>query len=80
MIHFRTNKDQPCYLLIITNRLSKEAIFEVIKITDAKACDKRFLNSLRHFHGFLRAIKPNCRKSWVGYFWRRLCEKAGIEQ
>ena len=79
MTDLPANRDQPRYLMVITDRLSKEVILEAMKTMDAEACAKRFLSSFYRFHGFPRAITSDRGSNWVGDFWRRLCEKAGIE-
>ncbi|KAI1000349.1 hypothetical protein K3495_g7846 [Podosphaera aphanis] len=46
----------------------------------AEAGAKRFLQCFYRFHGFPSAITSDRGSNWVGDFWRRLCERAGIQQ
>lgn len=80
MTDLPAKKDQPKYLMVITDRLSKEIILEAMTTMNAEACAKRFLQCFYRFHGFPRAITSDRGSNWVSDFWRRLCEQAGIEQ
>ena len=80
MVDLPADKDQPRYLMVITDRLSKEITLEAMNSMSAEACAERFLQCFYRFHGFPRAITSDRGSNWVGDFWRRLCERAGIEQ
>ncbi|KAI0995604.1 Transposon Tf2-6 polyprotein [Podosphaera aphanis] len=80
MIDLPAKKDQPQYLMVITDRLSKEITLEVMTTVTAEACAKKFLHCFYRFHGFPRAIVSDRGSNWVGDFWTRLCEKTGIKQ
>lgn len=80
MTDLPANKDQPRYLLVITDRLSKEIILEAMHTMSAEACAERFLQCFYRFHGFPQAITSDRGSNWVGDFWKRLCERAGIQQ
>ncbi|KAI0993189.1 hypothetical protein K3495_g14995, partial [Podosphaera aphanis] len=75
-----SNNSQPRYLMVITDRLSKEITLEAMTSMSAEACARRFLQCFYRFHGFPRAITSDRGSNWVGDFWRRLCERAGIQQ
>ena len=75
-----SNNKQPSYLMVITDRLSKEIILEAMTTMSAEACAKRFLQCFYRYHGFPKAITSDRGSNWVGDFWRRLCERVGIEQ
>lgn len=47
---------------------------------NAEACANRFLQCFYRFHGFPKAITSDRGSNWIGDFWRRLCEQAGMEQ
>ncbi|CAJ2661542.1 unnamed protein product [Trifolium pratense] len=68
-------KDQPRFLMVITDRLSKEIILEAMTTMTAEACAIRFLHCFYRFHGFPRAIVSDRGSNWVGDFWRRLCNR-----
>ncbi|KAI1002886.1 hypothetical protein K3495_g5321 [Podosphaera aphanis] len=73
-------KDQSHYLIVITDRLSKEIILEAMCTMTAEACATRFINCFYRFHGFPRAISSDRGSNWVCEFWRRVCKRVGIEQ
>lgn len=50
------NKDQPRYLMVITDRLSKEIILEAMETMSAEACAKRSIQCFYRFHSFPRVI------------------------
>ncbi|KAI0992408.1 hypothetical protein K3495_g15777, partial [Podosphaera aphanis] len=75
-----TDDNQPRYLMVITDRLSKEIILETMTTMSAEACARRLLQCFYRFHGFPSAITSDRGSDWVGDFWRRLCERAGIQQ
>lgn len=80
MTDLPVGKTQLRYLMVMTNRLSKELILEAMNTMDAEACAKRFIDCFYRFHGFPRAITSDRGSNWVGNFWTRLCELTGIEQ
>lgn len=80
MTDLPANKDQPNYLMVITGRLSREIILEAMRTMDAEAYAKIFLNLFYRFYYSSRAVISDPGSNWVRSFWRRLCEKAGIEQ
>jgi hypothetical protein len=73
-------KDDPRYLMVITDRLSKAVTLEAMTTMDAEACAERFVQSHYRFHHFPRAMTSDRGSNWVGRFWRKLCELVGIEQ
>lgn len=74
------NKNHPRYLMVIPDRLSKEIIVEAMTTISAEACAKQFIQCFYRFHGFPRAITSDRGSNWVWDFWRRLCERVGIQQ
>lgn len=73
-------ENDPTYLMVITDRLSKAVTLEAMTTMDAEACAERFLQAHWRFHGFPSAITSDRGSNWVGGFWTRLCELTGIEQ
>lgn len=80
MTDLPAEKDQPRYLMVITDRLSKEVILESMNSMSAESCARRFLQCFYRFHGLPRAITSDQGSNWVGDFWTRLCKRTGIEQ
>lgn len=68
MTDLPANKDQPRYLMVITDRLSKEITLEAMKNMSAETCAERFLQCFYRFHGFPRAITSDQGSNWVGDF------------
>lgn len=56
MTDLPANKRQPRYLMVITDRLSKEIILEAMDTMSAEPCAERFLQFFYRFHKFPRAI------------------------
>lgn len=56
MTDLSAEKDQPRYLMVITDRLSKEVIIEPMKSMNAESFAKRCLKGFYRFHGLPRAI------------------------
>ena len=79
MIDLPANNNQLRYLMVITDRLSKEIILEALDTMAAESCANIFLNCFYRFHGFPKAITSDRGSNWVGDFWRRLCERTGIQ-
>ncbi|KAI0992243.1 hypothetical protein K3495_g15943, partial [Podosphaera aphanis] len=73
-------KDDPCYLMVITDRLLKSVTLEAMTTMNAEECAERFLQCHYRFHGFPRALTSDRGSNWVGDFWRHLCKLANIEQ
>ncbi|KAI0997026.1 hypothetical protein K3495_g11161 [Podosphaera aphanis] len=74
------NKDDPQFLMVITDRLLKGVTLEAMKTMNAEECAERFLQCHYCFHGFPQAITSDRGSNWVGDFWRHLCRLTGIEQ
>ncbi|KAI0993806.1 hypothetical protein K3495_g14378, partial [Podosphaera aphanis] len=74
------NKDDPQFLMVITDRLLKGVTLEAMKTMNAEECAERFLQCHYRFHGFPQAITSDRGSNWVGDFWRHLCRLTGIEQ
>jgi hypothetical protein len=72
--------EDPSYLMVITDRLSKAVTLEAMSTMSAEACAERFVSAHWRFHGFPKAIVSDRGTNWVGGFWRRLCELTRVEQ
>lgn len=68
------------YLMVITDRLLKSVTLEAMSSMNAEECAERFVQCHYRFHGFPNALTSDRGSNWVGDFWRRLCQIAGIEQ
>ncbi|KAI0997510.1 hypothetical protein K3495_g10679 [Podosphaera aphanis] len=73
-------KEDPKYLMVITDRLLKGVTLEAMTFMNAEECADRFLQCHYRFHGFPKAITSDRGSNWVGDFWARLCKVTGIEQ
>ena len=73
MTDLPAEKDQPRYLMVITDRLSKEIILESMTSMNAESCADRFIQCFYRFHGFPKALTSDRGSNWVGEFWTRLC-------
>ncbi|CAJ2645145.1 unnamed protein product [Trifolium pratense] len=74
------NKDNPRYLMVITDRLLKSVTLQAMNSMDADNCAERFLNCHYRFHGFPKALTSDRGSNWVGDFWTSLCKGANIKQ
>ena len=74
------NKDDPRFLMVITDRLLKSVTLEAMSSMKAEECAERFLQCHYRFHGFPNAITSDRGSNWVGDFWRKRCALVGIEQ
>lgn len=50
------NRKDPCYLMVITNRLLMSVELEFIDCMDAENCVERFLNYHYRFHRFPKGL------------------------
>ncbi|KAI0994170.1 hypothetical protein K3495_g14012 [Podosphaera aphanis] len=73
-------KGDPRFLMVITDRLLKSVTLEAMDTMNAEECAERFLQCHYRFHGFPKAFTSDRGSNWVGDFWRRLCQRAGIQQ
>lgn len=74
------NKEDPKYLMVITNRLLKSVTLEAMQTMNAEECAERFLECRYQLHVFPHAITSDRGSNWVGDFWNRLCELTKMEQ
>ena len=74
------DKNEPAYLMVITDRLLKSVTLEAMNSMSAEECAERFLNCHFRFHGFPKAVTSDRGSNWVGDFWRHLCKEVNIEQ
>lgn len=75
-----TTEDDPRYLMVITDRLSKYIQVEAMTSMTAEACAERFKECWWRFHGFPKQIISDRGSDWVGDFWTALCGLVGTEQ
>lgn len=68
------------FLMVITDRLSKEVTLEAMTTMEAEACAETFVRAFWRFHGFLRAITSDRGSNWTGRFWTRLCQLTSMDQ
>ncbi|KAI1003294.1 hypothetical protein K3495_g4913 [Podosphaera aphanis] len=68
------------YLMVITDWLLKSVTLEAITSMNAEDCAERFMQCHFRFLGFPIALTSDRGSNWVGDFWTRLCQLAGIEQ
>lgn len=74
------DKDDPRFLMVITDRLLKSVTFEAMTTMNAEDCAERFLNCHVRFHGFPKALTSDRGSNWVGDFWTYMCKSSNIEQ
>ncbi|KAM3548776.1 hypothetical protein ARSEF4850_009223 [Beauveria asiatica] len=72
--------EQPRYLMVITDRLSKFVQLEAMTSMAAEDCAARFLSCWWRFHGFPSQLISDRGSDWVGEFWRTICRLTGTEQ
>lgn len=73
-------KDQPRYLMVITDRLLKSVTLGAMTSMAAEDCANQFINYHFRFHGFPSALASDRGSNWVGDLWIYLCKGVGIEQ
>lgn len=73
-------EDDPRYLMVITDRLSKFVQLEAMTSMTAEACAERFKTCWWRFHGFPKEIITDRGSDWLSQFWTSLCSAVGIEQ
>ncbi|KAI0993224.1 hypothetical protein K3495_g14960 [Podosphaera aphanis] len=74
------DKTNARYLMVITDRLLKSVTLEAMTSMNAEDCAERFMQCHYRFHGFPNALTSDRGSNWVGDFWTRLCQLAGIKQ
>ncbi len=60
--------------MVITDRLSKSVIFEVMASITAEAVAGRLLNSFIVITALLLAIVSDRGPQFVGHIWKRICD------
>ena len=73
-------KQDPRFLIVITDRLLKSVTLEAMTSMKAKDCAERLISCHYRFHGFPHAITSDRGSNWVSDFWKSLCTQIGIEQ
>ena len=68
------------FLMVIHNRLLGSATLEAMDTMEAEACADRFVLSHWRHHGFPNSLTSDCGSNWAGHFWKRLCQRVGIQQ
>lgn len=74
------SKDDPRYLMVITDRLLKSVTLEATNSMAAEECAKIFVECHYRFHGFPSYLTSDRGSNWVGDFWTCLCKLVKIEQ
>ena len=74
------SKDQPRFMMVITDRLLKSCTLEAMSTMAAENCAERFIQCHYRFHGFPSHITSDRGSNWVGDFWTHLCKLLKIEQ
>jgi hypothetical protein len=71
-------KENPRFLMVITDRLLKSCTLEAITFIKAENCAEIFVQYYYRFHKFLKFITLKKRSNWVKNIWTRLCELVKI--
>lgn len=66
--------------MVIYDRLLGSAILEAMETMEAEACAEKFILSHWRYHSFPNSLTSDKSSSWVGHFWKRLCQCVGIQQ
>ena len=66
-------------LMVITNRLSKGAIFVPLLDTKTETIVRKFIKRIVAYHWLLDAITSNRGSQFVSALWTRLCELLKIK-
>lgn len=66
--------DQATNIMVITERLFKDVIFERIASITTEAVAERLVDCLIRHHGFPRAIVSDRGPQFVSLMWKRICE------
>lgn len=72
--------DQATFMMVVTDRLSKNVIFEPMASTTAEAVAKRLSWCLFRHHGPPRAIVSDRGPQFVSLLWKRICELLRIKR
>jgi transposase InsO family protein len=75
-----TGPNSSRYLLVITDRLTREVVLEALPTMEAEACAQRFLECYYRYHGAPSSIVSDRGTNWTSDFWRYFCVLAGITQ
>lgn len=67
-------------LWVIKDRLSKNFVLQPMSTMKAPECAEAFLDCWVRHHGLPRAITSDRGTNWTSRFWRRMCERLGVEQ
>ena len=65
-------------LMVITDRLSKGILLELMRITEAKDVARVFLRTFYRQHGLPAAITSDRGPQFVSALWKRICQLLGI--
>lgn len=66
--------DKATNIMVITDRLFKDTIFEPMADTTAEAVAYRLLHCLIRYHGLPRAITSDRGPQFVSHMWARVCK------
>ena len=62
------SKDQPRFMMVITDRLLKSCTLEAMSTMAAEDCTERFIQCHYRFHGFPSHLTSDRGSNWVGDF------------
>lgn len=70
--------EQATNIMVITDRLSKNVIFEPMTLITSEAVAEKLLLCLIRHHGLPRAIVSDRGPQFVGHMWARICQLLNI--